>query len=168
MKRAFALLCLLFLAWAVARPAAAETLRGTVIVVVDGDTVLFKPDHYHPSGRAFLKIRLADIDAPEHDQPYGDAATRALAAQVLNQRVEVETVATDVYGRTVARIRLGGEEVGADLVRRGLAWAAARSRHASALRAAQREARLAHRGLWQDAAPTPPWVWRRAHPAFGP
>ena len=167
MKRAFALLCLLFLAWAVAGPAAAETLRGTVIVVVDGDTVLFKPDHTHPSGRAFLKIRLADIDAPEHDQPYGDAATRALAAQVLNRRVEVDTVATDVYGRTIARIRVGEDEVGADLVRRGLAWAATRSRQASDLKAAQRQARLARRGLWQDAAPMPPWVWRRAHSASG-
>ena len=167
MKRAFALLCLLFLAWAVAGPAAAETLRGTVIVVIDGDTVLFKPDHYHPSGRAFLKIRLADIDAPEHDQPYGDTATRALTAQVLNQRVEVETVATDVYGRTIARIRMDGDEVGADLVRRGLAWSVTRSPNASALKAAQRQARLARRGLWQDAAPVPPWVWRRTHPAAG-
>lgn len=167
MKRAFALLCLLFLAWAVAGPAAAETLRGTVIVVIDGDTVLFKPDHTHPSGRAFLKVRLADIDAPEHDQPYGDTATRALAAQVLSRRVEVDTVATDVYGRTIARIRMDGDEVGADLVRRGLAWSAMRSRHASELKAAQRQARLARRGLWQDAAPVPPWVWRRTHPAAG-
>ena len=168
MRRAFALLCLLFSAWAVAGPAAAETLRGVVIVVIDGDTVLFKPDHYHPFGRAFLKIRLADIDAPEHDQPYGEAATRALSAQVLNQRVEVDTVATDVYGRTIARIRVGEDEVGAGLVRRGLAWTATRSRHASDLKAAQREARLARRGLWQDAAPMPPWVWRRAHSASGP
>jgi endonuclease YncB( thermonuclease family) len=158
-------LWLALLAWAVAAPAAAETLRGVVIVVVDGDTVLFKPDHYHPSGRAFLKIRLADIDAPEKDQPYGDAATRALSARVLNRRVEVETVAIDVYGRTIARIRIGGEEVGEDLVQRGYAWAAARSRRASVLRIAQRQARLSQRGLWQDAAPTPPWTWRRAHPA---
>lgn len=167
MKRAFALLGLLLLAWAVAGPAAAATLRGTVIVVIDGDTVLFKPDHTHPSGRAFLKIRLADIDAPEHDQPYGEAATRALAAQVLNRRVAVDTFATDVYGRTIARIRMDGDEVGADLVRRGLAWSATRSRHASELKAAQRQARLARRGLWQDAAPVPPWVWRRTHPAAG-
>ncbi len=167
MRRGFAQLGLLFLAWAVAGPVAAETLHGVVIVVIDGDTVLFKPDHTHPSGRAFLKIRLADIDAPEHDQPYGEAATRALAAQVLKQRVEVDTVATDVYDRTIARIRMDGDEVVADLVRRGLAWSVTRSRNASALKAAQRQARLARRGLWQDAAPVPPWVWRRTHPVAG-
>ena len=145
----------------------ADTMTGVVIVVIDGDTVLFKPDAYSPSDRAFLKIRLADIDAPEHDQPYGDAATQALAERVLNQRVEVDTVATDVYGRTIARIRMDADEVGADLVRRGLAWSATRSWHASGLKAAQRQARLARRGLWQDAAPVPPWVWRRTHPAVG-
>jgi micrococcal nuclease len=165
-KRGFAL-CLMVLAWALAAPASAETLRGVVIVVIDGDTVLFKPDHTDPSGRAFLKIRLADIDAPEHDQPYGDAATRALSGLVLNQRVEVEIVATDVYGRTIGRIRMGGDEFGADLVRRGFAWSATRSWHASGLKAAQRQARLARRGLWRDAAPVPPWLWRRTHSASG-
>ena len=159
-------LCLLLLGWT-ATPAAADTMTGVVIVVIDGDTVLFKPDHYHPAGRAFLKLRLADIDAPEKDQPYGETATRALAEQVLNQRVEVDTLATDVYGRTIARIRMGGEEVGEDLVQRGFAWAATRSRHASALKAAQRQARRERRGLWQDAAPVPPWVWRRARSAAG-
>lgn len=160
-------LAVLLLLFAAAGTACADTMTGVVVVIIDGDTVLFKPDHAHPAGRAFLKIRLADIDAPEHDQPYGEAATQALAARVLHQRVAIETVATDVYGRTLARIRLDGDEVGADLVRRGLAWAGTRSGQASALKAAQRQARLAHRGLWQDAAPVPPWTWRHTHPAPG-
>lgn len=86
---------LLVAAWALALPTLAETLRGVVIVVVDGDTVLFKPDHYGARSRAFLKIRLADIDAPEQDQAYGDVATRTLKVLVLNQPVEINTVATD-------------------------------------------------------------------------
>jgi endonuclease YncB( thermonuclease family) len=135
-----------------------------VIVVIDGDTVLFKPDHDSPASHAFLKIRLADIDAPEKDQAYGDVATRALTALLLNQPVEINTVATDVYGRTLARIQLGALSVNTELVRQGVAWASAYRRNA-ALQAAQREARQARRGLWQDAAPTPPWVWRRAHVA---
>lgn len=149
-------LCLLFTA-----AAAADTMHGVVIVVIDGDTVLFKPDSYGAASRAFLKLRLADIDAPEKDQPYGDAATRALTALLLKQRVAVDTVATDAYGRTIARIRMGAVRVDTELVRRGYAWSSSRGQSDAALADAQREARRARRGLWQDAAPTPPWVWRK-------
>ncbi len=154
------LLCLL-LAWVAAAPAWADTMRGVVIVVIDGDTVLFKPDHYGAASRAFLKIRLADIDAPEKDQPFGEAAKRALGAWVLNQRVEVDTVATDVYGRTIGRIRSGALQVNAEMVRQGYAWASTWAGNAD-LRDAQQAARRARRGLWQDDAPTPPWKWRQA------
>jgi endonuclease YncB( thermonuclease family) len=147
-----------------AATAGAGTLSGVVIVVIDGDTVLFKPDHYSPASRAFVKVRLADIDAPEKDQPYGDAATRALQALVLKQRVELETLATDVYGRTVGRLMLGSVPVNAELVRQGLAWSSSRD-PLHAMRTLQHEAQDARRGLWQDAGPTPPWTWRRAHAA---
>lgn len=158
-------LCLLFLAWGTATPVLADTMQGVVIVVIDGDTVLFKPDHYGAASRAFLKIRLADIDAPEKDQPYGEASARALAAWVLNQRVEVDTVATDVYGRTIARIQVGELQVNGEMVRQGYAWTSTWSRSNAALREAQQAARHAQRGLWRDDSPTPPWVWRRAESA---
>lgn len=158
-------LCLLATAWAIALPAVADTLRGVVIVVIDGDTVLFKPDHYGARSRAFLKIRLADIDAPEKEQPYGDAATRSLTALVLNQQVEINTVATDAYGRSVALLQTGALQVNTEMVRLGFAWAYTRFRRNAGLVEAQDEARRAQRGLWADAAPTPPWVWRREQPA---
>jgi endonuclease YncB( thermonuclease family) len=153
-------LCLLL---AVA-PAWADTMSGIVIVVIDGDTVLFKPDSYGAASRAFLKIRLANIDAPEKDQPYGDDATRALSALVLNQRVAATTVAIDVYGRTIAQIQQGDVQVNTELVRRGLAWASAYRRNAE-LNAVQRDAQQAPRGLWQEVAPVPPWRWRWEHSA---
>jgi len=163
--RAVLALCLMFVAWGAVAPAAADSMHGVVIVVIDGDTVLFKPDHYGAASRAFLKLRLADIDAPEKDQPYGEASARALAGWVLNQPVDVDTVAIDVYGRTIARIRSGAVQVNAEMVRRGFAWASTWSRSDAALMDAQREARREQRGLWNDAAPTPPWVWRRAQSA---
>ena len=141
--------------------AGAAAVPGVIFTVIDGDTVLFKPDHYAARSRAFLKIRLADIDAPERDQRHGPAATRALSALVLHRQVEVETVATDAYGRKIAHVRVGAVWVNRALVQRGHAWTSTRYRRDPVLVKAEREARSAGRGLWRDTAPTPPWVWRR-------
>jgi endonuclease YncB( thermonuclease family) len=162
-KRLIGVLCLL----AAVAPAWADTMSGIVFVVIDGDTVLFKPDSAYKTdahgtaSRAFLKIRLANIDAPEKDQPYGEASTRALSALVLNKRVAVTTVATDFYGRTIAHIQAGDVQVNTELVRRGLAWASRKA----AMKKIQRDAQQAARELWREAAPMPPWVWRREHSA---
>ncbi|HSJ81787.1 MAG TPA: thermonuclease family protein [Thiobacillus sp.] len=158
-------LCLLF---ALAASAGAAPVAGVVFVVIDGDTVLFKPEPYSPGSRAFLKVRLAGIDAPEQDQPHGEAATRALSALLLNQRVEVDAVAIDAYGRTIAHIRVGALRVNQEMVRRGLVWVSTRGRDQHGLLALQREARRERIGLWQDTAPTPPWAWRRAQSAPAP
>ncbi|MDZ7753384.1 MAG: hypothetical protein U5S82_17510 [Gammaproteobacteria bacterium] len=50
-------------------------MRGQVARVVDGDTL-----HLAESPQAQpVKIRLADVDTSEHDQPYGREATQLLA-----------------------------------------------------------------------------------------
>lgn len=152
------LLCLLFAL--LAASARAETLTGVVIVVIDGDTVLFKPDHYAPHSRAFLKVRLAGIDAPEAAQPYGAAATRALKQLALKRRATFDSLATDRYGRRVGRLGVDGVDASEMLARKGLAWT---SRNAPThLRRAVSGARESRHGLWADAQPVPPWVWRRA------
>ena len=145
----------------------ADTLPGVVIVVIDGDTVLFKPDHYSPASRAFMKVRLAGIDAPETAQPHGDAATRALKEMALKQRARLEIVAVDHYGRPLGWLSVGPLAVNAELVRRGHAWSGPRAA-GDTLPALQDEAKRARRGLWRAAAPVPPWVWRRtqASPAY--
>lgn len=160
--RVVLVLCLLIV---LAGMASAAPLAGVVFVVIDGDTVLFKPDHYHPKSRAFMKVRLADIDAPEQNQPHGEVATETLKALALNQRAQLDIVATDSYGRKVGRLSVGSQSVNVEMVRRGFAWASTRYRRDAELLEAQLEAQAAKRGLWQDAAPTPPWVWRRAQPA---
>lgn len=152
---------LLVLAALLFAPAAwANPVDGVVIVVIDGDTVLFKPDHYPPSLRGFIKVRLAGIDAPEAGQPHGDAATQALKALALKRQAGLEGVATDAYGRLLGRLNVDGRDVSAELVRRGHAWASARDA-ADPLRQLQDEARRARRGLWSDPDPLPPWIWRR-------
>lgn len=75
------------------------------------------------------RIRLHGIDAPELRQTCadgwqaGDTARRALVSLVAAGATQCERVTTDRYGRTVAICRVNGEDIGAAMVRRGLAWA---------------------------------------------
>lgn len=137
----------------------AEEFTGTVIVVIDGDTVLMLKDH-HP-----LKIRLADIDAPEKAQDYGMASREALVQMVLHKQVRAKTLAIDKYGRTVALLQLGALNVNEEMVRRGMAWEYSHFHRDRRYIALQDEAQQAKRGLWQQADPVPPWEWRKQHKA---
>ncbi|MBI1174947.1 MAG: nuclease (SNase) [Sideroxydans sp.] len=137
--------------------ASAEQFLAKVVAVLDGDTVLVVRNQ-HP-----LKIRLADIDAPEKAQDYGMASRDALVRMVLHQQVRVDTLALDKYGRTVALLEVDGMSVNEEMVRRGLAWEYSHfhsDRHYIALQAAAQQAK---RGLWRQANPMPPWQWRKQH-----
>ncbi len=135
MKRWLASLALL---WAV--PACALE-SAWVSWVMDGDTVLLVPEGQHEA----LKWRIAGIDAPETCQPGGEAAREALIGQVLRRTVQIEAQGQDVYGRQIGRLWLGEQDVGAEMVRTGMAWAwqhrAGRGPYAALQKQAQRERR---------------------------
>lgn len=150
---------LLLVAWLGAGAAWAETTRGVVIVVIDGDTVLFRPEHVGARSRAFQKLRLAHIDAPEKDQPGGEAATQALSALALKQTVDARIVAIDGYGRAIAELRQGERDINAEMVRLGHAWVTSR-RPPPEFDDALGEARQMRRGLWAAPDAVPPRQWR--------
>ena len=132
----------------------AEEFSAKIIVVIDGDTVVIR----RTSG--LLKIRLAEIDAPEKDQIFGDQSKLSLSGMVLGKQVKVTSRAFDKYKRMVALLSINGLDVNAEQVRRGMAWEYGSKR----LIAVQEEARKAARGLWAQSNPTPPWEWRKQHP----
>lgn len=94
-----------------------EPIEGRVVAITDGDgfTLL-------TAAKVRIKVRLAEIDAPETRQPYGARAKQTLAELVFNKPVQVEVVNTDRYGRPVVRVSAAGRDVNAELVRRGAAW----------------------------------------------
>jgi endonuclease YncB( thermonuclease family) len=93
--------------------------EGVVVRVIDGDTLWLQSGATKGKPR---KLRLAGIDAPEICQGGGVKARDALSARVLNRHVQVTSRATDDYRRTVATLRLDGEDIGAWLVQQGHAW----------------------------------------------
>lgn len=153
---AAAILFLLTVAGAVASPAGvAAQLQGLVIGISDGDTLTVLV------GRDRVRVRLADIDAPERGQPYARRARESLAQLCHARPATVAVSGKDRYGRMLGRVTCGGVMANGEQVRRGYAWVYARyARRDSPLHALQQEARKQGRGLWRGDAPTPPWEWR--------
>jgi len=132
-------------------------ISGKVISIADGDTfTLLTTDKQQ------VKIRLAEIDAPESGQPYGTKSKQALSGLVFGKDVRVVVQMTDRYGRTVGRPYVGGIDVSAEMVRMGAAWAYREYLRDKALLTIEAEAKVDKRGVWGlSEASIPPWDWRR-------
>lgn len=155
MKGWFALLCSLVFS------VQAETFEAKVIAVLDGDTVLVLREHQK------IKVRLADIDAPEKAQPFGKQSRESLRALVHKQPVQVESRAVDQYARVIGNLTKDGLNVNQEQVRRGMAWEYSHYHADKTYLELQSEAQQAKRGLWIEAEPQAPWLWRREHPVDG-
>ena len=117
-----------------------------------------------------LRIRLFGIDSPEKNQQCtnadgakwacGEAAQKMLESLVANAPyLQCNLIDTDRYGRAVMKCFAGETDLGAALVRAGLALA---YRQYSSLYAADEDsAKTAKLGMWSGAF-TAPWAWRRS------
>jgi len=152
-------------AWALLVPApwaSGQTLTGRVVAVHDGDTITVR------EATSTVRVRLADIDAPELGQPYSGRAREFTSQLLFDRVVTLERRGLDQYDRLVARVRVDGVDASEAIVRAGLAWRYSRGAVDADLAGAERSAREGHAGLWGDPSPVPPWVWRRAHRAGTP
>lgn len=132
-------------------PAGDQMLVGRARAV-DGDTLAL----------GAIRIRLAGIDAPELNQTCGEAtdpwpcgadAADRLAA-LVGRDVSCQPQDRDRWGRVVAVCRTGDVDLGAEMVRDGLALATGRYGTIAA------DARAAGRGIW--AGPfVAPAQWRK-------
>ena len=136
--------------WLLAAP-----LHGEVLRVVDGDTVSFRAQN----GKK-LRVRLADIDAPELDQPWGPAATTALEIWAEGKSGSIEIVDTDRYGRKVAYLYVDNENLNEKLIAEGLAWVYMDYLRDRSFISVQRNAKSRQEGLWSSADPIQPSTWR--------
>jgi micrococcal nuclease len=126
-----------------------------VVGISDGDTMTLLVDSKP------LKIRLANIDAPEKKQAFGQRSKESLSDICWGTDATYETQAIDRYGRTVAVVFCNGTEANKEQVRRGLAWKYTKYNKDQSLPAIEAEARNAKFGLWADRDPVPPWEFRK-------
>lgn len=135
----------------------ADTLRATVLRVVDGDTV-----RVQLAGRQ-IAVRLDSIDAPERHQAGGRDAQRVLAGYLpAGSRVKLVSLGEDRYGRTLAQVyRADGLNVNEQMVRDGQAWVFTKyCRNIGYWGPLEEKARRARAGLWAEANPVSPWRFR--------
>ena len=139
-------------------PCPAWAWSGKVIGVADGDTITVL------RGKRPQKIRLYGIDTPEKGQPYGQTARKYLASLIAGSIVDIETVNTDRYGRTVGIVTDGNRDINQEMVKAGYAWVYRRycdKPFCEYWISLESEAKADKKGLWQEPDPVPPWEWRR-------
>ncbi|MCT4559602.1 MAG: thermonuclease family protein [Pelagimonas sp.] len=137
----------------IATPALAAPELSGPLQVIDGDTMQI--------GRA--RIRLFGIDAPEVQQHCGAPdgpiwgcgawASAEVSARYEGRFARCEALAVDRYGRTVGRCFVDGQDLGAELVASGLAFAY--QEYSTAYLPAQRAAARRKAGLHATGVQSP-------------
>jgi len=149
-------------------------MHGTVIKVLDGDTIHLLDD----SGQMKTTVRFYGMDAPEAEkvnkktskiskagQHHGIEAQAALHDKIISKTVRVEVINVDFYQRKVGIVWLEETNINAEMVREGHAWAYRQyldRPHASEYIDAETVAREGGLGLWATPNPQPPWEFRKA------
>lgn len=152
MKRFLAAAALLLL------PNMALAELGRVVGVTDGDTIKVVLHGVQTT------IRLYGIDTPEKKQAFGQTAREYTAELVAREEVDVEPIAVDRYGRTVAIVMVGDLSLQEQLLTAGYAWVYDQyctKPFCHGWNALQELSAMRGSGLWQDENPVPPWVWRK-------
>lgn len=143
------------LAFVLVQSAHAETLSGTVVTVIDGDTLTVADAAKKPH-----RVRLLGIDAPEAKQAFYVRSARSLAQFCYRKPAKVEWQEKE-HGLLLGRVACDGKDANAEQVRRGMAWMSPRQTGpGSALYELEAYARLRKVGLWAAEKPVPPWEWR--------
>lgn len=156
--------------------AALADVSGQVIKVLDGDTVDILTSKtcnqatYEPAGGSKcrngneqIRVRLAEIDAPESKQPYGKKAKEELSALVFSRHVEVKDETRDRYGRYVGQVYVDNEWVNAFLVSAGAAHVYRQYSKTPLLLTLEKQAREDRIGLWSlpEKERVAPWEFRK-------
>lgn len=156
LPKLIAVLVLLFLP----HLAMATNLIGKVVKIQDGDTITILDQD-----KKQYRIRFAQIDAPESNQPWGSRSKSYLTSRVAGETVTVVISGKDHYKRVLGAVFLSGININAELVETGNAWAYTKYVTDKKLFVLEKQARLNKAGLWQlsEKETIAPWIWRKTH-----
>jgi micrococcal nuclease len=143
---------------------ATNSFQGLVISVSDGDSITVR------SGDQNIRVRLAEIDAPERGQPWGTKSREALSGLVGGKDVSVYLQGEDRYGRMIALIKIGDHDINKLMLERGAAWAYRDFLRDPSAIGIENSARAQGLGLWAmpESERVAPWDYRAARRTANP
>ena len=110
-----------------------------------------------------IKIRLAEIDAPELKQAFGIESKGCLKELIKHSdgKVFFKFKEKDRYKRHVGWLYSEDLDINLEMVKRGCAWVYDRYADRKVLFKHQNLAKENKLGLWKNANAVKPWEWRR-------
>lgn len=151
---------LFWLSGSLAQAASPSPWSGKVVKVDNGSSLEIQ------HGGQIERLNLAGAMAPDENQPWGDPAKRFTTEAAQGQVVTVELQGQDHKKRSTATVILpDGRDLGAELIKEGLAWHHRKSSKNPMLADLEKDARAERRGLWSDPKPVPPWEWGGRNPS---
>ncbi|MDQ7825855.1 MAG: thermonuclease family protein [Candidatus Eremiobacteraeota bacterium] len=133
----------------------AESFTGVVVSIEDGNNILVK------NGSGISKVKIDGVVCPELEQEYGQETKLFMEEQLWGKEVWVDVKSKDHYGRYVANVKSGNEDVALTLAKNGMAWYNQKA-FSPAVAAAEKESRASRTGLWASENPVSPWAFRQA------
>ena len=129
----------------------------TEIIVTDGDTVKGK------YANELIKIRLAEIDAPELKQAFGIESKGCLKELIKHSdgKVFFKFKEKDRYKRHVGWLYSANLDINLEMIKKGCAWVYDRYAERKVLFKHQNLAKKNKLGLWKNANAIKPSDWRR-------
>lgn len=133
-------------------------LKAKVVGIKDGDTVVVLDSLNNQT-----TLRLAEVDTPEKNQPFGTKAKQFISNQIYLKTIKYVVTDTDRYGRSIAMIYYDEDNkyLSAEIIKAGMGWHYKRYSTSKELALLEDNAKKNKIGLWIDNNPTEPSEWRK-------
>jgi micrococcal nuclease len=130
---------------------------GKVVGIKDGDTIVVID-----SLNTQTTLRLAEVDCPEKNQPFGTKAKQFTSDQVYLKNVKYIVTDIDRYGRSIAMIYYDNNKyLSAEIIKAGMGWHYKKYSKSIELDEFENQAKKNKIGLWIDENPKSPSEWRK-------
>lgn len=136
------------------------TFTAKVVGIKDGDTVVVLDSLNNQT-----TLRLAEVDCPEKNQPFGTKAKQYTSDQIYLKTIKYVVTDTDRYGRSIAMIYYDTDNkyLSAEIIKAGMGWHYKRYSTSKELATFEDNAKKNKIGLWVDNNPINPSDWRNSN-----